>query len=399
MSRILKNIVVHDYAGHPFQIDLSKQLAKNGFNVTHLYTTASGGPKAGFDSELENLTVINVQSEDVAKQNFLKRRNQEKQYGKRLVQHMQEIQPDVVISANTPLDAQNDLHAWCRRHEVPFIFWLQDIISIAAESILKKKLGFLGTLVAKYYQGIEKRILTGSDHVVTIAQDFNQIVEDWGVPAQKITAIPNWAPIEEIPVVAKVNEFSKEQHIDDKFVVLYSGTMGMKHNPDIVYDTAEMLQDESDILFLVITQGQGRTHLEQRQEVKKLPNLRLLDFQPFDIFPQVLGSADCTLTLLEPEAGIFSVPSKVWSSYCAQKASLLVVPENNLAAKITKKINAGRIISTNDPKILRNTILELYGSQELCEELGMNARAYAEEHFYVKDIAKKFEEIILKLNN
>ena len=173
-------IIVHDYAGHPFQIDLSKQLAKNGYSVTHVYTTASGGPKAGFDSDLANLTIINVKSDEVAKQNFIKRRSQEKKYGKRLVQHLIEIKPDVVISANTPLDAQLELYKWCKKSNVPFIFWLQDIISVAAASILKKKLGILGSLIAKYYQGIEKKILKGSDYIITIADDFNEIVQNWG---------------------------------------------------------------------------------------------------------------------------------------------------------------------------------------------------------------------------
>lgn len=393
----MNNIVIHDYAGHPFQIDLSKQLAKNGYKVTHLYTTASGGPKAGFDSEIENLSVINVQSETIAKQNFVKRRGQEKRYGQRLVHHMSQIKPDVVISANTPLDALNSLHHWCKKQNVPFIFWLQDINSIAAESILKKKLGVIGSLVAAYYKRMEKQILLGSEHVVTITEDFNPIVTNWGVNEGRITTVPNWAPIEEIPVLSKNNDFCKAQKLEEKFVVLYSGTMGMKHNPDIIYETAESLTEESGVVFLVITEGKGRTHLEARQNKKKLDNLRLLDFQPFEIFPEVLGSANCTLTLLEPEAGVFSVPSKVWSSYSAQKACLLIVPEDNLAAKITKRIDAGRVISSNNPLDLKRSILELYNSQELCKALGTNARKYAEEHFYVEEIVKKFEKIIGKL--
>ncbi len=395
----MKKIAIHDYAGHPFQIDLSKQLARNGYEVTHIYTTSSGGPKAGFDSKIDRLNVINIQTENVVKQNFIKRRKQEKLYGLKLVEQLKTIKPDVIISANTPLDAQLEIQKWCLKNDVKFIFWLQDIISIAASSILKKKLGLLGSIVAKYYERIERRILQRSNHVITIAEDFNKIVKDWGVIANNVTAIPNWAPIEEIPVVDKKNTFSKTHKIDQKFVVLYSGTMGMKHNPDIIYDSAKLLSNNKEILFLIVTQGQGREYLENRLSEQPLENIRLLDFQPFDLFPTVLGSADCTLTLLEPEAGIFSVPSKVWSSYCAARASLLVVPENNLAAKITSQINAGRIIPPNNPKILASSILELYESQELLTLMGENARSYAEDNFYVNNIATQFEGIIAKVNS
>lgn len=392
-----KNIVIHDYAGHPFQIDLSKQLAKNGHFVTHIYTTSSGGPKAGFDFDIENLTVVNIQTESVAKQNFLKRRKQEKLYGRILVDHLNQIRPDVIISANTPLDAQLEVYKWCKSNDVKFIFWLQDIISIAAANILKKKLGLIGSAVAKFYQKIEKKILIGSDYVITIAADFNVIVENWGVEKDKIIAIPNWAPIEEIPLQTKSNSFSQEYELENKFVILYSGTMGMKHNPDIIYNAAQLLSNNKNIIFVIVTQGAGREHLNKRLNEKKLSNIRLLDFQPFELFPQVLGSADCTLTLLEPEAGIFSVPSKVWSSFCAGRASLLVVPSNNLAAKITKEINAGKVIPPGDSKFLADAITELYGSKNELNEMGNNARKFAEENFYVEKIAQKFEKIIIKV--
>ena len=60
MKKIMtgKKIIIHDYAGHPFQLDLSIALAKKGFDITHIYTSSSGGPKAGFDRNIENLKII-----------------------------------------------------------------------------------------------------------------------------------------------------------------------------------------------------------------------------------------------------------------------------------------------------------------------------------------------------
>ena len=45
MKKIMigKKIIIHDYAGHPFQLDLSIALAKYGFKVYHIYTSSSGG--------------------------------------------------------------------------------------------------------------------------------------------------------------------------------------------------------------------------------------------------------------------------------------------------------------------------------------------------------------------
>ena len=38
-------IFVHDYAGHPFQVDLSRELAVRGHEVNHAYFHGDLGPK------------------------------------------------------------------------------------------------------------------------------------------------------------------------------------------------------------------------------------------------------------------------------------------------------------------------------------------------------------------
>lgn len=393
-----KCIVIHDYCGHPFQIDLSRELARKGYNVKHIYTSASGGPKGNLESNIETLEIIDIKVEEIQKSNFIKRKFQESNYGDELVNNLNEINPDIVISANTPLDAQKKVVKYCKRNDIPFIFWLQDLISVAAKSILKKKFGILGAGIGSYFQKIEKSLLKKSDHVITIASSFKETIMDWSVDKKNITVIPNWAPIEELPYLNKENDFSKEYDLQDKFVVLYSGTMGMKHNPDVIADAAKILKDKNkDIIFLVISEGKGIKHLQRRKEIENLYNLMLLPFQPFENFPKVLASGDTLLTLLEKDAGKFSVPSKVWSAYCAKRPSILVVPKENLAAKITEFENAGIVIDNVGENIhteLSEAILQMQNSESKRIEMGKNARNYAEKHFYIDSIASKFEQII-----
>ena len=42
-------ILVHDFAGHPFQMELSKELANRGHDVTHAYFAEDPGPKGEMD--------------------------------------------------------------------------------------------------------------------------------------------------------------------------------------------------------------------------------------------------------------------------------------------------------------------------------------------------------------
>ncbi|MDZ7724267.1 MAG: glycosyltransferase family 4 protein [candidate division KSB1 bacterium] len=387
-------IIIHDYCGHPFPFDLSRELAKRGHRVWHVYTSASGGPKAGLVSDNENLTVVNIEHDPVQKMNFVKRWFQEHEYGVKISAEITKLKPDVVLSSNTPLEAQRLLLKTCNKLKIPMIHWLQDIISVAARRLLKKRMGFLGRAIGWHFDKLERNILQTCSHIISIAPEFRRQLDAWNISEDKVTVIPNWAPIRDIPVMPKKNDWSKDLKIDNKFVVLYSGTLGMKHNPDVIVDAAVSLKSSKDICFVVVSEGQGMDYLKQEKGNKELSNLLLLPLQPFDKFPQVLAAADLLLVLLEEDAGIFSVPSKVWSGYCAQRPSLLVVPPENLSAKITRRIKAGKVIALEEKQQLPDIILDLKNVPDARSVWGENARRYAEKHFQIATIADKFENIL-----
>ena len=62
----------------------------------------------------------------------------------------------------------------------------------------------------------------------------------------------------------------------------------------------------------------------------------------------MLASADVLVSVLEAEAGHFSVPSKVQSYLCAERAILLAAPHANLAAAIVARENAGLVVEPDD---------------------------------------------------
>ena len=71
-------------------------------------------------------------------------------------------------------------------------------------------------------------------------------------------------------------------------------------------------------------------------------------FSRSTVLPDVLGSADVLVAILEADAGVFSVPSKVLSYFCAGRPVLLAVPRENLAAKIVVESGAGLVVEPSD---------------------------------------------------
>ena len=209
--------------------------------------------------------------------------------------------------------------------------------------------------------------------------------------------MPNWAPLDEISVKDKVNDWSLSHGIEKTFNYIYSGTLGLKHNPDVLVALARRFKNNKNIRVIVITEGESNKYLNKLKIKENLDNFVIMKFQDYSVMPMVLGAADVLITLLGEDAGKFSVPSKVLTYLCAKRPLLLSVPKENLSAKIVKKHECGIVV---DPKELEEFCAQaekLYLDDELRNKLGKNARKYAERNFNISKIANKFEKLITRI--
>jgi glycosyltransferase involved in cell wall biosynthesis len=397
-------ILVHDYAGHPFQVQLSRELANRGHTVRHAYAGGLQTPrgelqKREYDPEhFDSFEVPMSPNYAKFKYSFTKRRAMEIEYGKSAARMIREWKPELVISANTPTESQTGVLAGSQEVGAKFIYWCQDFYSIAVDKLVRKKIPVFGALIGNYYKGLDRKHLQASDHVVAITEDFKPImVDEFGVAPEKVTTIPNWAPLESLPVEPQENDWARAQGLIGKFVILYTGTLGMKHNPNLLLGVAEHFRDNDEVRVVVISEGMGSDWLKEKKAEKGLSNLLLLGYQPFDQLPQVLASGDILTGVLEEDAGVFSVPSKVLTYLCAKKPILLAVPEVNLAARIIREEGAGLTVGPADEEGFWSAAETLYNDRARATTMSEKARAYAEKTFDVKLIGDRFEKLMQEL--
>lgn len=316
-----------------------------------------------------------------------------------VAEEVDRFQPDVVISANTPLEAQAILWKSCRRRRIRHIYWVQDLLGIAIRKILKEKLSLPGDLIGRYYERLEQSLLKQSDNLILICEDFVPIISAWGVPSEKLHVIENWAPLEQanLPgqdaLPAKDNPWSREQQIHDKFCVLYTGTMGMKHNPKLLLGLALHYEKDERFRVVVVAEGVAAAWLSKEMQQRDLKNLIVYPLQT-DNLPYVLATADVLAALLETSASLYSVPSKVLTYLSAAKPLLLAVPAQNLASRIVLDHHAGLVVPPTDGEAFIQVVAALYPDDSLRAEMGRNARAYAESHFDIETITSRFERIL-----
>lgn len=386
-------LLIHDFAGHPFQAQLSRQLARRGHFVTHVYAAGLPGPKgqlSAVPSDPARFSIRGVQLSSHFKKysphrRFISQRN----YSSDLKNLIQETDPDVVLSGNTPIDVQAELLWHCRKKRVGFVHWIQDIYSHALKFFLQRRLPFLADPVAAMFELLEKSVALRSDHTVVIAPAFREVLGQWKVPNSRVTVIENWATLDEMPQKPHDNEWRCAQKLGPLPVLLYSGTLGMKHRPDLLYRLAQSLQQ--DCTVVIITDGLGAEYLNRMQP---LGNLRVLQFQPYERLPEVLASADVLLGTLEVDAGQFAVPSKILTYLCAGRPILLAGPRENMSAAIVERSGSGIVVNPNDEAAWIKAARKLIFDASLRTRLGENARCYAEKAFDTERIADAFETVL-----
>lgn len=391
-------ILVHDYAGHPFQVQLSRELARRGHTVCHAYSRSVQTPQGTLALQPEDPSTLSITGisigETIAKENLWRRRSQELAYGQKLCELIEKFRPDVLISGNTPLEAQALVLRTSKRVGSRFVFWLQDIYSVAVHRLLRRRLPIVGTAVGKYYSVLERRLLRESNCIVLISEDFKSVLSDWGLPERRIFVIENWAPIDEVPVHDKDNAWAQSHGLAERFCFLYTGTLGMKHNPEILARLALHFRDDPDVRVVVRSEGAGAEWLKRERLRLSIENLYIDGFVDFREYPLVLASADVLVAILEPDAGIFSVPSKVLSYLCAKRPLLLGVPLENLAARIVHRHHAGEVVPPWNLDEFLKAAERLRSDADLRRRYGENARRYAEDHFNIGVIADRFEAVI-----
>ena len=389
-------IVVCDYSGHPFQVELSRCLARRGHAVLHLHFAEFQTPKGAMAALADDAPSFAVEAVSLGrpfdKDKFLRRRFQEVEIGKRIAARAMGFRPDIVIGCNMPLDAQAQLQGECARGRAAFIFWMQDVYSAAISHYLGERLGLPGRAIGGYYRYLEGKLLRSSDAVVAISDKFLSPLRQWRVRLERIAVIPNWAPLSEIHPVEKDNDWSRRHGLHDKTVGLYTGTLGLKHDPALLRDLARA-SAAIGLQVVVASEGKAADWLEAQARDQGIGNLTVLPFQPMEQYSQVLGAGDIMLAMVGAEAASFSVPSKILSYLAAGKPIVAAIDNGNDAARTIEQAGAGSIAPPGDTAAFIDSVLDLTADPARRSTLGADARAFAERHFAIDAITDRFETV------
>lgn len=213
----------------------------------------------------------------------------------------------------------------------------------------------------------------------------------------KIEIIQNWEDENFIKPKEKSNNyFAINNNFLNKYVILYSGNMGLNHNLESFIKAAQFIK-KSNIQFLFIGEGTQKKAIIKMTHDLNIMNVTFFDFQPREILPEIMTCGDVILISQEKGTDGLCVSSKFYTALAAGKPIIALVGEESEISNVLKRDSCGFSISSYNPEEIANRILQLESDKELCIQFGKNARKTFENNYTFSHALNKYYGIIQNL--
>jgi len=248
-------------------------------------------------------------------------------------------------------------------------------------------------LAARLWSLGNRRAYAGARQISVLGRDMKRLlIERYGIPEKKIDWIPHWSAVEaSAPPSLAENQILRRLGLGSKWVVQYSGNMGLWHDLDNIVRAAAMLQDEPAIHFLLAGQGIRRAGAERLCRQLGLRNVTWIDPVPLPELDDLL--AGCHAALISQKEGLagIAVPCKLYGILASGRPILAAVPPACETALVVEEEKCGEVIPPHDPSALAECIRRWSRDPGRVAQMGANARAAYENRYTLEHAAKRFQ--------
>ncbi|WP_443624797.1 glycosyltransferase family 4 protein [Catenibacterium sp.] len=249
------------------------------------------------------------------------------------------------------------------------------------------------------FSSLQKIAYRKSDIIVAISDDMKDKLIEQGVPNEKIEVIVNWFDDRTVSEVSwDKNRFVKIANMDkEHFYVQYAGTMGYVFDYHMIIKVAEILQDDSKIIFQMIGEGSQKQEFVKTVKEKQLNNIVFLPLQPQDMVSDVYSA--CSTCIIPLKHGVIgnSVPSKAGLLMACKRSIVTSTDKGSKYNSMIKDNGIGFAFGDNEPEKMAEAILKLSKNTELCKHMGIKGYEFGHKLYSRAENMKKYVDLFERM--
>ena len=249
------------------------------------------------------------------------------------------------------------------------------------------------------FSSLQKIAYRKSDIIVAISDDMKDKLIEQGVPNEKIEVIVNWFDDRTVSEVSwDTNRFVKIANMDkEHFYVQYAGTMGYVFDYHMIIKVAEILQDDSKVIFQMIGEGSQKQEFVKTVKEKQLNNIVFLPLQPQDMVSDVYSA--CSTCIIPLKHGVIgnSVPSKAGLLMACKRSIVTSTDKGSKYNSMIKDNGIGFAFGDNEPEKMAEAILKLSENTELCKHMGIKGYEFGHKLYSRAENMKKYVDLFERM--
>jgi glycosyltransferase involved in cell wall biosynthesis len=296
--------------------------------------------------------------------------------------------PDVIIASPTAPFLVLPAYILAKKFKAKFIFEIRDIWPL---SIVE--LGNISSNhpLIKIMSWCEKFAIKKADIIVSSLQNYHMHLKDDLNLNRDFVWINNGIDIEEMKEIEFLPKEIENKIPKDKFIVGYTGTIGIANALEHLIEAGKLLKDYNDILILIVGEG------GEKEKLKKLAegydNIKFLPAIPKRQVQSLLSLVDvCYIGWKNKKLYKYGVsPNKIFDYMYIGKP---IIHSINTKNDIVTMANCGLSVEAENPKEIAKGVLKLYNMpKEERIKLGENGKKFVLENFTYEKLAKKYKEL------
>lgn len=300
--------------------------------------------------------------------------------------------PDAVLCSSPSPIAFLGAQRLAKKFNAKLVFEVRDIWPLTLTEVggYSPKHPFI-----RFMQWVENKAYRDSDRVVSNLKNSVEHMVEHGLNRDKFTWVANGFSLDEANQKVPLSKEAEQQLPKNKFIVGYTGTLGVANSMDILLEAAEQLKDNADIAFVLVGRGKEKETLQAQAHEKNLTNVTFIDPIPKVQIQAMLSQFDtCYIGWLKNDLYRFGIGANKIPEYLYSGKP--VIHAYSGACDPVAEFQAGICTEAENPQALAAAILQLYQMpEEERQQMGENGRKAALEEYEYGMLAKKLAKVLL----